>query len=199
MSEATSVIQDPDVDVLALHAQLLRDEYVTAEADPWKDSPFGWIKSRPSRQVGAIGERLVHAWCLAQGFEVERSPDSEADRIIEGHRVEIKFSTLWKAGGYKFQQIRDQNYDYLFALGISPFDAHAWAIPKTVLKQYVIGHMGQHTGAAATDTSWLGFKVGEEQDWLKKFGGTLAEARGVLTAIGRGRRDVSGGGEDSAP
>ena len=198
MREMTLAIQDPDVDLLALHAQLLRDEYVTPEVDPWKGSPFGWIKGRPSRQVGAIGERLVHAWCLAQGFEVERSPDSEADRIIEGHRVEIKFSTLWKAGGYKFQQIRDQNYDYLFALGVSPFDAHAWVVPKTVLKRYVIGHMGQHTGAAATDTAWLGFRVGEEQDWLKEFGGTLAEARGVLAAVGRERRDGLGGG-DSAP
>ena len=95
----------------------------------------------------------------------------------------IKFSTLWKSGGYKFQQIRDQNYDFVFALGISPFDAHAWVIPKAVLKRHVIGHMGQHTGAAATDTSWLSVKVGEEPHWLMECGGSLTKARDVLAAM----------------
>jgi len=185
VNEIKESIRDPEVRDLARYAGLLRDEYLKDEPDPWQDSPFGWIKTRPSsRQVGAIGERLVEAWLAAKGFDVVKSPDSEADRLIEGRRVEIKFSTLWKSGMYKFQQIRDQNYDYVFALGISPFDAHAWVIPKPVLKQYVIGHMGQHTGASATDTSWLSVKVGEEPDWLTDCGGSLAKARDLLAAVG---------------
>ena len=56
-------------------------------------------------------------------------------------------------------------------------------IPKTVLKQHVIGYMGQHTGAAATDTSWLSVKVGEEPDWLAECGGSLAKARELLAAM----------------
>jgi hypothetical protein len=60
--------------------------------------------------------------------------------LINGHRVEIKFSTLWQEGIYNFQQIRDQNYEYAVCLGISPFEAHcettdaagiAWASWKT--------------------------------------------------------------------
>ena len=191
MSETPTGIRDSNVETLALHARSLREEYEKVESDPWKDSPFGWIKTRPSRQVGVIGERLVQAWCLAEGFEVHRSPDSEADRVIEGYRVEIKFSTLWKGGGYKFQQIRDQDYEFLFALGISPFNAHAWVIPKTVLLEYVIGHMGQHTGARATDTAWLSVKAGAEPEWLRELGGTLAAARDVLAAFGRGGKDRS--------
>ena len=183
MTKAVESIADPEVRELALYAAVLRDEYVKDETDPWRDSPFGWMKTRPSRQVGAIGERLVAAWCAAKDFDVVKSPDSEADRLIEGRRAEIKFSTLWKSGGYKFQQIRDQNYDFVFALGISPFDAHAWVIPKAVLKRHVIGHMGQHTGAAATDTSWLSVKVGEEPDWLMESGGSLTKARDVLAAM----------------
>ena len=150
MTDENGRIRDPEVRELAAFAQLIRPDYESDEPDPWRDSPFGWIKSRPSRQVGAIGEKLVAAWCAAKGFDVVRSPDPEADRVIEEYRFEIKFSTLWKAGVYKFQQIRDQNYDYLFALGISPFDAHAWVLPKSILRRHAIGSMGQHTGADAT-------------------------------------------------
>ena len=85
-------IRDPDVGLLASIAGTLRDDYVkSAEADPWSDSPFRWIKTRPSRQVGKIGEQLVAGWCAAKGFDVTKSGDSEADRVIAGKRVEIKF------------------------------------------------------------------------------------------------------------
>jgi hypothetical protein len=92
-------ITDPEVQEPAAYAQMIRADYEEDGPDPWKDSPFGWIKQRPSRQVGAIGEKLVAAWCAANGFDVVKSPDSEADRIIQGRRVEIKFSTLWKNSG----------------------------------------------------------------------------------------------------
>ena len=32
--------------------------------------------------------------------------------------------------GYKFQQLRDQNYEFAICLGISPFSAHCWVLPK---------------------------------------------------------------------
>ena len=176
-------IADPEVREIAVYAQLIRADYDTDDPDPWQDSPFAWIKTRPSRQVGAIGEKLVAAWCAAKGFDVLRSPDSEADRIIEGHRIEVKFSTLWTNGGYKFQQVRDQNYDYLFCLGISPFDAHAWIIPKSVLLTHVIGHMGQHTGATGTDTAWIGFTVGKEFEWMKPYGGSLAAVHTLIAGF----------------
>lgn len=127
---------DPEVRLLASIAEAIKPDYVNnQEDDPWARSPFGWIKSRPSRQVGKIGEQLVAGWCAAKGFNVNRSSSSEADRIIENKLVEIKFSTLWETGIYKFQQIRDQNYDFVFCLGISPLDAHCWVISKETLKK----------------------------------------------------------------
>jgi len=146
-------IRDPEVALLAGIAAALEGDYADDGPDPWEGSPFAWIKTRPSRQIGAIGEQLVAGWCAAKGFDVTRSPSSEADRVISGQRVEIKFSTLWENGNYTFQQIRDQAYDYLFCLGVSPLDAHAWVLPKPLLAQHVIGHLGQHTGSAGTDTS----------------------------------------------
>lgn len=180
-------VNDPEVQILAGLASSLAPDYVPAIDDPWLGSPFQWILAVPSRTKGAIGEALVAGWSAAKGFDVVRSTNSQADRIIHGHRVEVKFSTLWKNGGYKFQQIRDQDYDYAFCLGVSPFDAHAWLLPKSVLHQFVIGHMGQHTGASGSDTAWLGFSSGNPYSWMSPYGGRLADVARILTAIGKGQ------------
>ena len=175
-------IRDPEVGLLAAIAGTLRDDYVkSAEADPWSDSPFKWIKTRPSRQVGKIGEQLVAGWCAAKGFDVTRSGDSEADRVIAGKRVEIKFSTLWKSGVFKFQQLRDQDYEYAICLGVSPFDAQCWAISKEILLQHVIGVTPQHTGAAGSDTFWLSFRAAAPPGWLDQCGGRLADVHGIIS------------------
>lgn len=164
----------------------IQKEYKAQLVDPWRGSPFTWIRTRPSRTRGAIGEKLVAGWSAANGFEVFRTGDSEADRVIHGHRVEIKFSTRWKSGVYKFQQIRNQNYDYCLCLGISPFEAHAWLIPKSIILKHVIGKMGQHTGASGADTAWLSFKVGEEHKWMKPHGGSLAKVKAIFRKAGKG-------------
>jgi len=132
-------IPDPETQLLASIAASLEHDYLDPEEALWKDSPFGWIRMTPSRRRGKIGEQLIASWCAAKGLNVVRSGDSEADRIIEGRRVEIKFSTLWASGVYTFQQIRDQNYSYLICLGLPPFDAHCWVISKDLLRQRVIG------------------------------------------------------------
>jgi len=111
---------------------------------------------------------------------VTRSPDSEADRIINGHRAEIKFSTLGESGIFKFQQLRDQNYEFAICLGLCPFDARCWVIPKKELLRHVIGHTGQHGGASGTDTAWMSFGPDEPYDWLTPYGGKLRDALRVL-------------------
>lgn len=173
-------MNESETNVIAEISIILRHEYLDDADDIWANSSFKWIKSQPSRRVGAIGERLVEEWSKHHGFIVERSPDSDADRIINGHRIEIKLSTLWASGGYKFQQIRDQNYEYCFCIGISPFEVHAWLIPKEVLQKHVIGHMGQHTGAEGSDTAWIGFQVGQEYEWMKPYGGSLDSVKDLL-------------------
>lgn len=178
-------ISDPDVYALAMISGTLQADYLADEIQ-WLGSPFAWIKARPSRQIGAIGERLVAGWLAAKNFDVIRSPDSDADRLINGHRVEIKFSTLWKSGIYKFQQLRDQNYAYAICLGISPFDAHCWIIPKTELMtrwqaSIRLGHdvdglQPQHGGASGRDTAWLSIDPSSPAASFIKYGGRLSEA-----------------------
>ena len=108
---------DNELESLFSIVQPLKSDYVKeGNLDIWKDSPFAWIKTRPSRQVGKIGEQIISEWCKQKGFVVSKSGNSGADLVINGHPIEIKFSTLWEAGGYTFQQLRDQNYEYAFYL-----------------------------------------------------------------------------------
>lgn len=69
-------------------SQSLQKEYQD-ENKQWSGSPFEWIKYRPSRSIGAIGEKIVTSWLAMHDFNVARSPDSEADRVVENMRVEI--------------------------------------------------------------------------------------------------------------
>lgn len=177
-------IQDSDVRTLAQLSQSLAEDY--QKNDRWAGSPFEWILAQSSRTKGAIGERLVAGWAATKDFDVTRPPNTQSDKVIHGYRIEIKFSTLWKNGFYRFQQIREQQYDFCFCLGLSPFDAEAWLLPKSVLQEYVIGHMGQHTGASGTDTAWLGFLSGEPYEWMKPYGGRLRDVAAMLREMKMG-------------
>jgi len=177
----------PDVQLLASISLSLRDDYVEQDAE-WLDSPFGWIKSRPSRQVGKVGEQLVGGWFASRGVAVGASHGSDSDRLIHNHNAEIKFSTLWKGGFYKFQQLRDQDYDIVICLGVSPFDAHCWVIPKSELQADQPGLSGQHGGQAARDTRWLEVRPSAIPSWMAPFDGSLASALASLRALGPGSR-----------
>ena len=182
----TGSIADGEVLLHATNAATLKADYMPrGEHDPWNGSSFAWIRTLPSRQRGKIGEQLVSGWCAAKGIDVTSSGDSEADRVIAGRRMEVKFSTLWASGVYKFQQIRDQNYDYLICLGVSPFDAHCWLVSKPNLRAHVIGHTPQHRGQPGTDTYWLSFPAAQPPDWLAENGGPLGRALTLLLAISR--------------
>ena len=171
-------IEDEDVQLLASIAGTLQTDY--AEDDlRWAGSPFAWIITRPSRTIGAIGEKLVAGWSAAKGFDVVQAPNSDCDRVINGKRVEIKFSRLWKTDLYKFQQLRDQDYDYAICLGISPFDAHCWVLSKELIMEQwgqSDGLPHQHGGAVGSDTVWLSVKPDSIQPWLGPCGGRLRQA-----------------------
>jgi hypothetical protein len=171
-----------DFDLLASSATYLKKD-IEQDFLAWKNSPFEWVLKLPAGSKGKLGKQLVYQWCAVKLLSVDRSPDSEADMLVNFHRVEVKFSTLWKVGIYKFQQIRNQNFEYSVCLGISPFEAHCWVISKSILKKYVIGHMGQHTGARGQETAWLTVKPHQPPDWLVPCGGTLDQAFQVLKGL----------------
>ena len=168
---------------------MLKEEYPD-EKKVWEGSPFEWIVYRPSRSKGAIGEKMIAAWLSMHDFNVVRSPDSEADRLIEGKRVEIKFSTFWKNGTYLFEQIRDQNYDFAIFLGLSPDDAHCWVVPKgDLMRLWKVEHTinSQHGGAAGNDTAWVRLSPSAagaaDDEALSPYGNGLREALERVSAL----------------
>lgn len=168
-------ISDPDFRVLASISESLKADYTETE-NLWVGSPFAWIKTRPPRQKGAIGENLVAGWLASRQFNIARSPDTDADRLVENKRVEIKFSMLWKGGSYTFQQFRDQRYDFAVCLGVSPFDAHCWVLEKSeILRQWhETGNIvPQHGGSAGSDTAWFSVDPENIHGWLTPYGGRL--------------------------
>lgn len=183
MSPEQSRITDPDVQILAGLSATLAADYVGPGTDPWAGSPFAWIRTRASAQRGKIGEQLLAGWAAAKGLDVTRSRTPGADRVINGKRIEIKFSTLWEKGDYLFQQIRDQDYEHAAFLGISPFSASCWVVPKALLVGRLRpGLRGQHAGAAAVDTTWLRFRATQPPTWLAQYGGPLREAYRLLAS-----------------
>lgn len=183
-------IHDPETKRLAEIARESVRHYAPGATNPWEGSPFHWIPPLPPATKGRLAEDLVTRWCEQNGFQVSRAGNRQADRIIEGHRIEIKLSTQWASGIYKFQQIRSQDYDYCLCLGISPFDVYAWLLPKSVLTERVIGHMGQHGGKAARDTDWIQFRVGSPFDWMTPYGERLSDVARLLKENGKGAHSI---------
>lgn len=175
-------IRDEETKMLVTIAGGLEEACVGDRSD-WEGSPFSWLLGLPSRQKGAVAEKLVAGWCASRGLAVSRSPDTQADRIIGGKRVEIKFSTLWTdPKKYVFQQIRDQDYEYLFFLGVSPSLAHAWIISKKEFPFDLVRQ--QHGGESGRDTWWVDvYPDKNEPEWLAPYGGTLTEALDRLSVF----------------
>jgi hypothetical protein len=171
-----------DFDLLANAANFIKED-LKKENAAWEGSPFEWVLRLPPGSKGKLGKQLVLQWCALKELAVDKSPDSDADMLINGHRVEVKFSTLWEKGYYKFQQIRDQDYEYSICLGISPFDVHCWVISKIILKTHVIRHLGQHTGSKGQETAWFPVNPMNPPEWLTSCGGTLEKAFSVLKPL----------------
>ncbi len=181
----TTQIHDPEVRRLVAIAETIENKYVEDSA-VWEGSPFAWLKGGlASRRKGVAFEELVSAWCAERGLTVTTSPDSDADRIIGGLRAEIKGSTLWKGGTYRFQQVRNQNYRILLCMGISPYDAHCWVIPKDdVMGLWNEGIItSQHGGSGGSDTAWIAVNPISPPDWIRPYGGTLTAGFAQLRSL----------------
>ena len=167
------------LDLFLSVAQEISQEY-TGELSRWNGSPFQWLIGLAPRRKGAIGERLIDTWLTRNGFAVTRPKHTGCARIINDRNFEVKLSTLWGSGIYTFQQLRNQDYEFVSCLGLSPETVHAWVVPKEVMWQHSVS---QHGGKTGVDTRWLQFQAHEAPRWLADFGGSLEDAFLVLDRI----------------
>jgi hypothetical protein len=171
-----------DLDTLIASVNRLElHQPVTTE---WSASPFAWLLDLPSGTRGAVGRRLIEEWINSMGVPVhQETANNQRYVVVNGHRVQVKMSTLWNNGTYRFQQIRDQDYEYVLCLGLSPDDVHAWFIPKNELFVHLRGTAGQHTGAGARETFWLTTSPSGSEGWLDDHGNQLSTVRETIMSL----------------
>ncbi len=118
------------------------------------DRPFEWVKgSMASGRLGAFGKKVVRAFLTENGFFVDSYTGRGVDFTVNDCRAASKISTLWANGAYKFQQIRKDDYEFIFFLGVSPSTVNIWVASKAELVWKDI--TGQHGGQQGSDTRWI--------------------------------------------
>ena len=133
---------------------------------------LNFVRSLSSSSFGAHGRRELLSFLFKHGFKLgEKERGVPYHAMINGKEIVIKISTIWKGGkSYVFQQIKEDGWDYLLCLGISPEYDHLWIMSSEGIDKIP----GQHTGAGAKETKWIHISPEEmKPDYLE--GGTLEE------------------------
>lgn len=171
-----------DLDFMIRHLEILEREYQPDSS--WDDSPYGWLLGQPSGRKGAIARKLVTQW--ASLYEIYlKSYGIDNQRFLRSDNAifQVKSSTMWEAGRYRFQQFRKGPYDHVILLGIAPREINIWVVPVGVIETHVIGSHGQHTGAGASETDWYEVDPNSVSPWLTEWGGTPEAAGRILRQL----------------
>jgi site-specific DNA-methyltransferase (adenine-specific) len=165
-----------DFQLLSSAAKYIQSALI-ADDEKWENSPFHWVLQLPAAKKGKLGRHLIYTWCASKGLTIDKVSDTDANLLINGHRIATKFSTLWEKGIYKFQQIRNQGYDFLVCLGISPYEVHCWVFDR----EYVVQHAKvQHKKGSEY---WFSINPEKPPEWAKNYGGTLEQAYKILKTL----------------
>ena len=165
--------------LIAIAKQLEKEYESRVFPKQWAGSPFQWLKiGLPSRTRGKVAEVLLERWLSGEGFEVGTARGTDADLVVNGVRVEVKSSTLWDKGTYRFQQVRDQDYDIVICIGFSPSEAHCWVLSKKL----AYGQSSpQHGGArGGSGVGWLVVDPEAPPSWLRPRYGRLQDALDLI-------------------
>ncbi|MEK9697975.1 MAG: hypothetical protein VW270_19560 [Candidatus Poseidoniales archaeon] len=134
----------------------LIDQSLLAEeaVDPrYENSPFRALKNLPAKQKGKRYEEITEHVLTKVGSTVEKPQNTDHDRIIDSHKVEIKGSTLNKGTNvFSFLQIRPaQDYTHLMFSMFYPDRLVIMVMPKSkVIENIEAGHFKkQHGGNKA--------------------------------------------------
>jgi hypothetical protein len=82
----------------------------------WREGPFYDLKMLSAKTKGKRFEQIAEYILASKSMIVEKSNNTEHDRIADGKKLEVKGSTITKNSDdcFSFLQIRpDQDYDFL--------------------------------------------------------------------------------------
>ena len=177
--------KEPGLAALEAIAINIKGEFDTPEDAEWSDCSLKWIRSKPSATVGKIGRTLVKALCDSAFLPAKPVGYS---LVLKGKILQVRTSTGWSGGGFKFQQLRHESYAAVFCLGITPHKVFAWVIPKGVIFKAdgtiltKDGLTPQHKGKGGSDTAWINVDVQSVPPWMTQYGDSIAKAMTVLKA-----------------
>lgn len=155
--------------------QWAKNSLALAEAESehsmWSNSPFEWISSLSAGSKSKIIKQLLDRWLIAHHIPFENSPELPGGRWIDGHLVQIKTSMLWKSGIYRFQQIKSNDCNYFWLVGLSPDQVNLWVVPRAELECNLT--RAQHKLDGVVESYMLEISPERVPEWLEPFGGSL--------------------------
>ena len=105
----------------------LRNYIKDEQGDPWIGTPFEGYVNLENGQKGTFGEMFVENYMKHLGFTIDKRTDVSHDSIIDGKKIEIKFSIANKVNGvprkdrYLINHISlSKDWDRLVFFGINP-------------------------------------------------------------------------------
>jgi len=142
------------------------------EEDIYRGSEFEWYRNLSSKRKGRVGELMVGDHFQKMGMEVYTSKEARTKKLVDKSvrlsdydlyikdleiRAEVKTSTIWgNTNSFKFQQIREQEYDIIVFQFIHPDYVQLFYCTKEEAQQFImIEGNGQHGGGDAEETSWI--------------------------------------------
>ncbi|MCP4139403.1 MAG: site-specific DNA-methyltransferase [Chloroflexi bacterium] len=108
---------------LASSASVLENKFKSQDV-PWENSPFEWQHYLAPNQKEVVGKELMLSWLESEEI------------MLKKEKVSLKFSTLSAEGNYEFENILEDDHEYLLCFGISPFEAHAWVFERATLSTH---------------------------------------------------------------
>ena len=178
--------KEPGLAALEAISVKIKSTFDTPEDIEWKDHPLEWIRRHPSARIGKIGRTFLQSLCEDHALQVKKRGYS---LVIKEKKIQVRFSTGWSGGGFKFEQLRHEGFDAIFCLAITPNRVYGWAIPKSVIFD-ADGHLLkkdgltiQHKGKGGSDTARINVDVNSIPAWMAPHGDSLTEAMNRLKAI----------------
>lgn len=171
-------------ELLSQRSEQLSLQYTDEDGNPWGDSPFSWLRNRAPGTKGKAGRDFATALIQAAGVGV--TPNGLALQV-NGQTVKTKLSLMGEAGTLIFQQIKDDDFDYLICIGLYPVDSYGWIIPKSEI--LVDGNLQDRQGLTAQHVSeegipsdyWItNLDAANPFAWLAPFGGTTEQLTHVI-------------------